>query len=188
MSFKIAKPLVLKIYCLARQAERSFDFTLGSDRQWQRLRQYYGEGRLSELRQVVSTLEGFRLPGNGLISRKEVYSFGVWEIVTSPWNRFRNAWSFSIREILFMVQTLKTAVRHLEREEKPADPSLVETRRDLYTVEGIIEKKLVGVPALKVAARIEHFCQADHIQSIKMDELIQDTYEIAGECRPENFR
>ena len=42
---------------------------------------------------------------------------------------------------------------------------------DLYASDVIIERKLIGVPEVRQAERIEHFGQAPHVRAFEREEV-----------------
>jgi hypothetical protein len=86
-------------------------------------------------------------------------------------NRFRVSWRFQESELQFIRQTFQTVVDLLKRRQKPEARSLVETRMDLHACEVLIERKLAGLPEVRQAQRMEHFCQAPHIVPFKLQEI-----------------
>jgi hypothetical protein len=117
------------------------------------------------------------------ISRDRAFRVSIWEIVSYParliLDRFRSAWRFQPAELQFVLQTLQTVIGLLKRREKPEAPALVQARMDLHACEVIIERKLAGLPELRQAQRIEHFCQAPHIEALKLEEISGLETEIA---------
>ena len=176
MTIGIKKIEALKFFCLARQAERSIDFALSCQRQWDLLRQYYEAGRLNRLESAVKSLQAL-IPGAArpYATADTAFRISAWWILTYParliFNRFRVSWRFQEAEAQFIVRTFESAVALLRQRQKPDAQLLVLMRMDLHACEVIIERKLAGVPETHQAQRIEHFCQAPHIKPFLLEEL-----------------
>jgi hypothetical protein len=175
MAIHAGKLDVLKFFCLARQAERSIDFALSSQRQWDLLRQYYDSARLGILESAVDSLRTLLPQAAAPASRDAAYRLRVFWVLTYPvriiLNRFRTTWSFRETELQFILQTFQAVIDILKRREKPESPRLVQARMDLHACEVIIERKLIGLPEIRQAERIEHFCQASHIKPFNLEEI-----------------
>jgi hypothetical protein len=175
MAITIRKQEALRFFCLARQAERSIDFALSSERQWDLLRQYYDGGRLGKVESAVESLRALAPAPAASLSREQAFEVSVFRVLTYPvriiLNRFRASWPFQESELQFILQTLQAVIDLLKRRQKPEARNLVQTRMDLHACEVIIERKLAGVPEVRKAGRIEHFCQAPHITPFKLEEI-----------------
>ena len=175
MAISISKQEALRFYCLARQAERSIDFALSSERQWDLLRQYYDSARLGMLESAVGSLRALTPAAAGPIPKEQAFRVGAGWVLTYParivLNRFRACWRFQETELQFIQQTFQTVIDLLKRRQKPDAPTLVETRMDLHACEVMMARKLVGRPEVRQAERIEHFCQAPHIKPFKLEEI-----------------
>ena len=175
MRIEIDKRLALTLYCLARQGERSIDFSLSSARQWALLRDYYQGERRHRLLDLLGELERLAL------RHPEGYSRDQWGRAGPGWvlaypvlaliNRWRTRWLFSEDQVSFFVTAMTRLVQALSCETQPTTALLIDLRLDLYLCQWILEKKLVGVPFLRSASTIEHFCQADHLPSISWSQL-----------------
>jgi hypothetical protein len=175
MGVSIKKEQALRFFCLARQAERSIDFALSSERQWDMLRQYYHGERLGMLECAVESLRGLTPPAAPPISRDQAFRLRLGWVLTYParrlLNRLRASWRFEEKELQFILQTFRSVIDTLRRSQKPEARTLVQIRMDLYACQVIIERKLVGLPQARQAQRIEHFCQAAHIRPFKLEEI-----------------
>src|SRR5262249_22216779 len=169
------KSEALKLFCLARQAERSIDFALSSERQWDLLRHYYHSERLGMLECAVESLRGLAPAAATPISTDQAFRLRLWWILTYParklLNRVRAFWRFKETELKFILQTFQSVIDSLRRRHKPNARTLVQLRMELLTCQLIIERKMVGLPQIREAERIEHFCQAPHIKPFKLEEI-----------------
>lgn len=176
MSVALKKDLVLFIYCLARQTERSVDFSLHSS--WDEFRQFYNESRVQLLESAVDALRHLAPGCDRRIGAEEVFGGGLlWAIcypVNSFMNRGRGVWRFRPDEVQFLLQTICAAHETVQATRKPDAADLVKLRMDLHCCEVLIEHKLCGVPQLQEGARIEHYLQPEHLQHTRIDELCPD--------------
>jgi len=175
MAISIRKWEALSFFCLARQAERSIDFALSSERQWDLLRKYYDSARLEMLESAVESLLTVTPAAAAPASRDQAFRVSLYWVLAYPariiLNRFRSSWRFQETDLQFILQTFQSVIDFLRRRQKPEARSLVQTRMDLHACEVIIERKLVGLPEVRQAQRIEHFCQAPHIKPFKLEEI-----------------
>ena len=177
MAAKISKSEALTWFCLARQAERSIDFALSSERQWDLLRRYYDSARLGILDAAVESLKRTTAATSVALSRERAFRVSIFWVLAYPirliLNRWRVSWPFQDAELRFLQVTFQTAIDFLNRNRKPETASLVQTRMDLYACEVLLKRKLVGLPEARQAERIEHFCQAPHIKPFKLKEIAE---------------
>jgi hypothetical protein len=175
MAIRVKKQEALRFFCLARQAERSIDFAISSERQWDMLRQYYEGERLGRLESAVEVLRAITPTVGTAPPRDQAFRGTVRWLLAYParivLNRFRAAWRCQETELSFILQTFQNVTDLLKRRKKPEAGTLVQTRMDLHACEVIIERKLVGLPEVRQMERIEHFCQAPHIKGIKLEEI-----------------
>jgi hypothetical protein len=168
---------VLRIYCLARQAERSIDFALHSQEQWELFRQYYDEARLRRLYDLVRELETSTPNGSASISSDQIPGITPSWVLSYPlrWlvNRIRITWMFSATEIRYISHVLRTFIEVTGSVVRPGLKDLVQLRMDLYVAELVIEKKLTGLSSLEKARDIEHFCQNDYRVYFSLEEVLQ---------------
>jgi hypothetical protein len=176
VSIPFGKKLTLTTYCLTRQGERSIDFALSSTRQWLLLREYYGAGKLKLLQDLLQSLKSLH-PRHGPYRDKDRFAritFG-W-VATYPlrwWiNQWRDCWMFTTDEVSFFIDAIARLVSCLTCAEKPPSGLLVDLRIDLHLCQRIIEMKLVGFSLLKRASHIDHFCQADHVASASLNQIL----------------
>src|SRR5688572_22267990 len=112
MTEVIDKRTALKALCVARQAERSVDFGLHSERQWALLREYYDAVRLQPVLETVAQLEARTEMPSRPISRYEAFQYTVGRVVAIPicWfaNHFRRRWRFRKLELQFLLLVLRT--------------------------------------------------------------------------------
>jgi hypothetical protein len=166
---------VLRIYCLARQAERSIDFALASPEQWELFRQYYDETRLGMLHGLVRELETSSPNGSTSIKRDQIPGITLSWVLSYPmrWllNQFRIRWAFSDEEMIYITLVFRAFIKVTGAITQPDPKHLVQLRMDLYVAEKIIEKKLTGLSSLEKAGDIEHFCQNDHRVYFSLEEV-----------------
>src|SRR5690242_3591120 len=97
---------VLRIYCLARQAERSIDFALASSEQWELFRQYFDETRLGLFHRLVRELESSTPNGPLSIKRDRIPGITLSWVLSYPmrWllNQFRISWTLSDEEMMYL--------------------------------------------------------------------------------------
>lgn len=175
MKIEIDKSFALKLYSYARQAERSVDFAIASSTQWARLLQYYASERQEGLHAIAQRLR-CEIKNNGPVpARRHFESVDLVRIVLLPLthlvNQTRRAWHFAHDEAHFISATFDSFIKTLSSMANPPEQCLIELRMDLFMCELIIERHLYGVPELRKAEKIEHFCQPDHIQHFTMEEL-----------------
>jgi len=173
----LSKELLLAVYGCCRQAERSVDFALGSAKQWQGLRDYYDEAKRSAVRRVVRDLREKGAPSAAKLTRERLERAEIVSLV--PWlvrwlgNRGRTTWRFSGEQVAFLHGTLERFQETLECGAPPGAAELIELRMDLHACETLIEQRLVGVADLETARGIEHFCQAPHLRTVSLQELVR---------------
>lgn len=172
MGVRVAKDLALRTYAVARQAERSIDFALGSQSQWDLLREYYRDGRLGFVRDILSAFRALKADCPSSMAREQFATIDVCWALSFPLrrflNRFRSRWRFTRAETGFICGGFAILAEVLTRADQPDAKHLVELRMNLSTCQRIIHKHLVGVPELAQADAVEHFCQADHVVSVSM--------------------
>ncbi len=180
MSIKMEKDLILRIYCLARQADRSISFALRSS--WESFREFYDDDRVNSLKTMVNLLPSIALPSIAQkavppITRGIVGDLTLFRVLSMPWkalfNRIRTSWRFRPIEVQLIRQVFDALVDHIQSPEKPDLRVLVQLRLDLCACEWLIEHKLFGLPILLKAARIEHFCQPDRLPHVKLEEVCE---------------
>jgi hypothetical protein len=168
---------VLRIYCLARQAERSVDFALASQGQWDLFRQYYDQARLSRLHGLVRELETSSPNGSTSIKRDQILDTALSWALSYPvrWllNQFRMRWTFSDGEMTYVTHVFRAFIEVTGSITQPDPKDLVQLRMDLFAAEMIIEKKLTGLSSLEKARNIEHFCQNDHRVYFSVEEVLR---------------
>src|SRR5262245_24979850 len=91
--------------------------------------------------------------------------------VTRLLNLGRRRWFFRSNELRFILTAFEELVHRLLHDSAPS----FELRMDLSMCQTIIERRLAGVPGLRAAAKVEHFCQADHVAHVKIEEIDAQT-------------
>jgi len=175
MRVQLTKEFALKLYCRIRQAERSIDFAIGSSQQWDLLRDYYTEVKRRELFEIAQWLKSV-LPATQPIPPRDYFGkIRLAYVLLLPlsvlMNRVRRRWRFAGDELLFLAASVDSVLTALSWESVPPPAFLIALRMDLFMCEHIIEKRLAGVPELKKAGNIEHFCQPCHIRHWRLEEL-----------------
>jgi hypothetical protein len=175
MKAKLEKQLILRLYSLARQGERSVDFALSLQRQWNLLREYYSTDRRRTVHDLLIDLESVTKPSQALprdryalITLGWVLSYPV-RALLCPW---RDSWSFRADEVAFFVRALSSLLQSLSFNEQPPTPTLIDLRMDLHFCQLLIESRLTGVAELQDASRIEHFCQSDYLEFLTFGEIM----------------
>ncbi len=176
MYVSLDKALALTIYAVARQAERSLDFGMQSQAMWDGLRDYYNQERMERFGDAVAALRAKMPEQVECVTREQVdFVGGLW-IVAYPFrsamNRFRTTWRFSKIEVQFMLQSLDAFLDMLKHADKPDSHELVQVRMQLCSIQRVIERRLVGLPALRSASNIEHFGQSAYRSFIEFDEIV----------------
>lgn len=173
----IDKQTALRILCVARQAERSIDFGLHSERQWELLREYYDAARLQPVLEAIAQLQARTQLPDQPISKYRAFRLTAWRILTIPirWfmNRFRKQWRFSRVETQFLLSVLCLFGKTLKCVAKPDGWALVELRMDLHTCELIISDRLIGIPQVEKAMHVEHFCQNDYLRFVSIEDVCE---------------
>jgi hypothetical protein len=171
---RVSKADAVELYAVCRQAERSIDHALHGAEQWAGLLHYYNADRRDRLRRVTARLSRV-CEGRSAPSRTSVLHLSTrcpLKIVAAMLaNRLRNKWSFHPQEVAFIVSAMHAMTEFLAHERMPDSQSLVDCRMDLRASEDIIEMRLIRVPELRVAVRIEHYCQPAHLQSVSFADL-----------------
>jgi hypothetical protein len=175
MPMRIDHRSVLRIYCLARQAERSIDFALASQEQWELFRQYYDETRLRMLHDLVQELETSIPNGSTPILRDQIPGITFSWVLSYPmrWllNQIRIKWTLSDDEMTYISLVFRAFIKVTGYATQPDPEDLVRLRMDLSVAEEIIEKKLTGLSSLRKAKDIEHLCRNDHLASFSLEEV-----------------
>jgi hypothetical protein len=178
MAAEVYKNLAIQLFAHAREAERSVDFVCMGPDQWALLKDYYGPGKQAALREIVDQLKPFIHPYSPLLDRKEFLKGSFSWLLRRPFirmtNRTKKKWTFSGTEIAFIHQTFQCLIDILVLQPAPPALVLVNMRMDLYTCEHIIQRRLYGIPEIEIASRVEHFCQPDHIEHLKIEDLVEN--------------
>jgi hypothetical protein len=166
---------VLEIYCYCRQAERSVHFAIPSEAQWEGFLEYYGRGRIEKVEALVRKLEQFlpkESPGAVLdrarLCLQEGFLARLAKACVSYW---RESWTFGNEEIAFFCLALAAFLGLSNELHRPPVSSLIAIRQDLYLCELIIGSRVIGVPDLRRAAQIEHFCQSIYVRPTTFAQL-----------------
>jgi hypothetical protein len=177
MSVEIQKRLALQLFAYAREAERSVDFACHGPEQWASLRDYYGGEKREALRELLKQIEPFIPPYPPLLDRSQFYASDFLWLLRRPFirlaNRKRLDWQFAPREIVFIHQIFNYLLDLLAAEPAPPAQTLVNLRMDFSTCEDIIDTRLHGVPELGRALKVEHFCQNERGEYVKIKDLLE---------------
>ncbi len=172
----LSRKVLLAVYGCCRQAERSVDFALGGAEQWQGLRDYYDEVKRSAVRRVTWDLREKDGASPGRPTRRRLERSVIVPLVLWPFrwigNRGRRTWRFSKEQVAFLHGILEQFQEALDQSEPPAAADLIGLRMDLHACATLIERRLVGVAELKTARQIEHFCQAPHLRTVSLQDLV----------------
>jgi hypothetical protein len=184
MGERVSRDLAIRTYAVARQAERSIDFALGSQSQWDSLREYYRDERLGFVRDILCAFRALKADCPSSMAREPFTTIDVGWALSFPLrrfvNRFRSSWRLTRVETGFICGALTALAEVLTRAHQPDAKHLVKLRMDLSACQRIIHKHLVGVPELAQADAVEHFCQADHVVSVRMDAIWGNTPVLAA--------
>lgn len=175
MAIVVEKALALRVYCLARQAERSIDFGLHSQIMWNEMREFYDEERRSRVESAERALRALIPDGSiptlnrdGIPDRRtRLVPLYLGRLAI---NRFRTRWRFPANEVDLLSRTFASLVAVLQLHDKPQANELVDLRLDLAACQWIIGGRLMGISALRKAERIEHFGQAAHVAAVKWED------------------
>ncbi len=177
MKVEIPKRFAVQLFACAREAERSVAFAqLGPD-QWVGLCDYYQHEKRELVRELVDRLERLVPAGAPLAERGPFLEGTLTWLVRRPWvlltNRTRLKWRFTLKDLIFIRQTLNCLLETLPLE--PAPPALIlyNLRMDCFTCEQIIVQRLEGIPELERALRVEHFCQSDYLEHVRIVEFFE---------------
>jgi len=86
-------------------------------------------------------------------------------------NKFKKAWSFSRKELSFFCSAFEHLLRVLDYAELPAIQELIDLRMDFYVCQWIIAGRLIGVPELKRAGKVEHFNHSDFVEHVTLEQM-----------------
>jgi hypothetical protein len=177
MTVEIPKKLAIQLFAYAREAERSVDFSYMGPDQWVLLQDYYGPGKQAALREIVDQLKPLIPSYPPLLARDQFFKGTLTWILRRPFIRLANLsklkWRFSRNEIIFINQAFKCLLDIVPLRPVPPALTLVNMRLDLFTCECIIQRRLDGIPEIEKANRVEHFCQPDHIEHVKIEDLLE---------------
>jgi hypothetical protein len=176
MAVEIHKELAIQLFAYAREAERSAAFSCLGPEQWVLLRDYYGPGKQAALREIANRLKPLIPPSSPLVDRSQFLRGTFTWLVRRPFirlaNRTKLKWRFSRHEITFIHQTLQCWIDILSLQPAPPPLVLFNMRGDLFTCEHMIKRHLDGIPEIEKASRMEHFCQSDYIEHVRIEDLL----------------
>jgi hypothetical protein len=176
MAIEIHKELAVQLIAYAREAERSAAFACLGPEQWDPLRGYYGPGKQAALPETTNRLKPLIPAYSPLVDGSQFWEGRFTWLVRRPFillaNRTKLNWRFSRNEITFVHQTLQCWIDILSLQ--PASPPLVlfNVRSDLFTCQHVIRRRLDGIPEIEKASRMEHFCQSDYIEHVRIEDLL----------------
>ena len=175
MRVEIDRGFALKLYCYARQAERSVDFALTGPGQWTLLREYYTPERRQALNALGERLRPI-VPSDQPVLPREHFGKAdfIWLLlrpITLILNHAKRTWRFAHTEVRFLTATFDSLLETLSKSSPPPASLLIELRMNLLMCEWIIARRLEGVTELQKASEIEHFCQSAYTRHVTMEEL-----------------
>jgi hypothetical protein len=172
------KPLVLRLYCLLRQAERSLQAALYPG-QWLRLQQYYDSEKRDFIRKVLAEIASLLQHGDGPLPCSHFSRLSIGWLVSYPfrtlWNRHRTRWLFPEPEVRFLAETGRVFLDALSAAGDPSNHDLIQLKINLYVSAWVIERRLVGLPELRRAVKIEHFAPSPHQESIPLVSVLSNS-------------
>ena len=176
MTVEIQKRLGIQLFAYAREAERSVDFACHGPEQWVLLRDYYGDEKREALRDILGQLEPMIPSCPPLLDRNQFDTTTFAWLCRRPFVRLANRnklkWRFARNEIVFFHQSFHYLLDLLALEPAPPALALVNLRMDFFTCEHLIDSRLYGIPEIEKAVRVEHFCHNEHIEHIKIADLL----------------
>jgi hypothetical protein len=180
MMVRLDKESVVRLFCYCREAERSVHRALGDP--WPEFQAYYGAEKVAPIRCLVGKLRealgdrnlsplssGRERPlgiGPGRFFLR--YWFGRWLV------RWEKCWSFSGRDICFIVTTLEALFRLFGTASKPHADALVALRMAFYDCERVIEGRCYGLREIERASRIDHFHSSPGFPWVQLPEILKD--------------
>jgi hypothetical protein len=185
MNIQISKNLAIRTFAYAREAERSVDYSFRGEGQWGLFKEYYAPTKQADLRDLVDQLKPLVPSFPPMIERQRFSESVVPWFLTRPFavlaNQKKTTWQFPLDEIVFLHQTFQCLIEMLPLQPAPPRLTLVNLRMDFWTCQYLIRRRLYGVPQIKQATRIEHFCQPEHIQHTELEDLLdRDKEGISG--------
>jgi hypothetical protein len=169
---------MLKIYCICREAERSSDNCFSKDSVWTRFVAYYNDSKRSDLRQIINriaceTLQGEPTPNRASFFCSDFLTF-LSLIGHLALNQVSTHYRFSRKEALFVCDSFRRLLAHLQSAKPPSQETMNELRMDFYKCGEIMQHKLVGVQQAKKARNIEHFDQSQFITHVSLADVLNE--------------
>jgi hypothetical protein len=177
VSLQISKNLAIRAFAYAREAERSVDYSCRGEGQWGLFQEYYAPTKQAGLREVVNQLKPLIPSAPPVLERQRFSKFVVPWFLLRPFavlaRQQKTTWRFPLDEIVFLHQTFQCLIEMLPLQPAPPSLTLINLRMDFWTCQYLIRRRLYGVPQIEQATRIEHFCQPEHIQHTKLEDLLE---------------
>jgi hypothetical protein len=178
---RMEKPLIVKLYCYIRQAERSVHRALANlPSGWPRFQEYYAGAREEAIRSLIHELSS-RLsplvaevpPPWRLVVDANLPMPGMFRILLGKWlTRWRRSWLFAKDEIQFFAWTLQTLLDVRALPTKPMADVLILLRMDCCSCGGFIDLRCWGLEELQRAKRIEHFDRTEWYPHLQLSEIL----------------
>jgi hypothetical protein len=178
MRIRLDKELVLKVYCLCREAERSVHRAL--DANWSDFQEYYKDTKTRQIRLVVESLYDLLGPAYAHLDpppdedlERFISPPGIFRFYFGKWLASRKRWwFFPHQSILFLAYHLDSLVSLLSVQEKPDSAHLITLRRAFGACEYIIECRCHGLEELDLAKMMEHFRQTEWLPTVKLADIL----------------
>jgi hypothetical protein len=173
---QLPKDEVIRCYAFCREAERSVDRALYSS--WPLFLAYYTAAKVKTLELLVGRLREKLLPSVARPERSNsnLRSSSSWlSRVFERWGLTRQS-VFTLRpdEVQGLIATLDGFLGLLRRNDRPDQEELIGARMALYDRQHDIERRCRGLPELKKAGLIQHWLFPDHLEPVKLEDLLED--------------
>lgn len=176
MGIRLTKDLVLRLFCYAREAERSVDAALFA--KWSELRGYYDADKIAALSATVACLKalapdgpdgGPPFTGEEICQRAAIGSLRT--LCRRLIARTKRDWLFHDPEVVFMRSVLARFLEYLKAPEAPPGDQHITLRTELLHVQFVIEERC-QLPELRRASRVNHFHYPSHRKPVSVEDVL----------------
>lgn len=176
MGIRLKKRFAILLFCCLRQAERSVHYAVSTPSWWDQFLEYYDAPRRQMLRSIRDRLYAMGARRTRIPQREDVDRTFLPYEMQIYFNQFTNfllrplkrSWRFTEDEVTFFAVALDAVDKLWDEREPPlANHYLVKLRTDISIARDIMEIRMAGIPQIKKAMWMEHFCCPDYFHPIE---------------------
>jgi hypothetical protein len=174
MASLFSKDAAIKLFCYFRQAERSVHYAVSCPRSWPLFVAYYDDKQIA-IAELIGMLRGAGAVPEYAARHHPLVRHGILSalhcaasFLVNPW---RSSWSFSVAELSFFSATLERLLEVLRATDLPDKDSLICLRTRCYEATYVIERKLIGMPEIRMARQVEHWFQSEYRRHVKLEDI-----------------